>query len=383
MYMRINFTYFVSFLWYFITFPVDLITLIFWRFVKKRNFRKYWEFKGILNEVRMYLHTFDEYKTTKYGKERIEIFKAYYKFSDNAVFIKFKYNFRSSVATDLKKFRDGLVALTGCSATEIENKKRWNYIVLFDQIEPQLVYKHDVGKVAIGTGVYGLIEWCYDQYPHALIVGETGTGKSNATRYLLNNLFTAPILLWAVDGKGVDLKPYADVFDRYVSVSDIDAVINTIELFNAEMMSRMRLMASSNVDNYRKNNGLVPIFMLIDEMSSIIKKIELLKGSKEASRVKSIISDVVRAGRAAGVQMIFAMQRPDTKFIDGEMRDNIQLRIVLGAASDTSYDMCFDRHDFRQQRIGSGWYKQGNDLSVISIPKVDTVNRSDRSEVAN
>lgn len=363
MYRKINFTYLLSPAWYFLTFPMDLV-IMFYLLIKKKSIKQYWRMKSDVNEVRKVMEPFSD----KDKNGRIDTMDVRYKMQENSIELKFK--FQNIKITDrlIDNFRDGVRIQTGLNVTEIQSKRHWMYLTLFEAPIPQYRTAYTNGSVSVGTGINGLVMWNYDSSPHMLFIGETGTGKSTAIRYLLSSLLKAGLSIWCIDGKIVDYNIYQHHFERYVTNEDVEKVASMISDFYQDMQKRYVMMQTKQVDDYRKIDGMKPKFLLIDEHVSVITRIESELTKERAKTIKAMLGDVARKGRASGNQVIFSMQRPDVKFIDGEMRDNIQFRMVLGSASKESYLMAFGDGSLRGLNQGNAWYKQGLEMSVLSIP---------------
>ena len=368
MYRKISYTNLLTPAWYIITFPMDLIIMIY-LLIKKKSIKRYWIMKSDVNEIRKVMEPFSE--SDKNG--RVETLDVRYKKSDSCIELKFR--FQNIKITDrlVDNFRDGVRINTGLNVTDIQVKKHWMYLMVYEAPVPIDRLYHAKGSVGIGTGVNGLVTWNYDQYPHMLFIGETGTGKSTAIRYLLSSIFSAGLTVWCIDGKVIDYTAYETFFERYEPNENILKVVELIDDFYRDMCERYDLMKKLKVDNYQKIDGMEPKFLLIEEYVSIISRIEVECDRETIKSTKARIGDVIRKGRASGNLVIFSMQRPDAKFIDGEMRDNIQLKLVLGSASKESYDMAFGDRSIRQLERGSGWYKQGTELSILSIPNYKSI----------
>ena len=90
--------------------------------------------------------------------------------------------------------------------------------------------------------------------------------------------------------------------------------------------------------------------------------------TKEERKIfEECITEITLLGRATGYILIGSMQRGDTKFISGALRDNFMARIVLGSASDVSYKMMFEK-TLTGFKKGVAWCMLGNQLHVLRIP---------------
>ena len=105
-----------------------------------------------------------------------------------------------------------------------------------------------------------------------------------------------------------------------------------------------------------------PVFLFFDEMIAFAKIAEKKTYEETAKR----LATVVVTGRSKRVYAGLILQRPDTQFVEGAIRDNLSCRICMGQMTDTAHKMVFgsDFSDVRNNRreIGSGLiYRQGVD----------------------
>ena len=203
------------------------------------------------------------------------------------------------------------------------------------------------------------IVWDWKKSPHILLTGITGSGKSQLTAYIISCLVKQGVRVIYCDPKNDDdmclfMQNYPYV--EYVTKeNDIARVVRETE---QEVRSREQDLQSIGIKEAEFN----PVYLFFDEMIAFSKIAEKKTYEETAKRIASIVV----MGRSKRVYVGLILQRPDTSFIEGAIRDNLGCRICMGQMSDTAYKMAFgsDFADVKNLRreIGSGLiYRQGVD----------------------
>ncbi|MCI8478307.1 MAG: DNA translocase FtsK [Oscillospiraceae bacterium] len=193
-----------------------------------------------------------------------------------------------------------------------------------------------VGKDISGNNVVGSIA----DLTHMLIAGTTGSGKSVCTNSLIISLLykAAPeeVRLIMVDPKMVELGIYNGIPHLLIPVvTDPKKAAGALQWAVSEMMKRyttfselgVRDLASYNAKaaHSEELNTLPSIVVIIDELADL-----MLVAAKE---VEESICRVAQMGRAAGMHLVIATQRPSADVITGLMKANIPSRIAFAVAS--------------------------------------------------
>ena len=192
-----------------------------------------------------------------------------------------------------------------------------------------------VGKDIGGEPVVGNIS----KLPHLLIAGTTGSGKSVCMNSLIISLLYKAdpdeVKLIMIDPKMVELGVYNGIPHLYIPVvTDPKKAAGALQWAVTEMLKRYRLFSEVGVRNlsayntYLLENGqskMPNIVVVIDELADL-----MLVASKE---VEESICRVAQMGRAAGVHLIIATQRPSADVITGLMKANIPSRIAFAVSS--------------------------------------------------
>lgn len=160
------------------------------------------------------------------------------------------------------------------------------------------------------------------EYPHVLISGETGSGKSSLLRAVLTTLMLGkqPDDVRFVLG---DLK--RSEFGLYRRMPHVDGVhvtagtlLPALRLIYAEMKRRGSLLDKHEVTHVSELTEKLPYYIVaIDEVA-------LLRKEKE---VMAIIEDISSIGRSLGVLLMLSMQRPDAEVLNGRLKNNLTVRI--------------------------------------------------------
>lgn len=363
MYHSIQFFSLPTFTFYIMKIPSMLVSLILYK--KRRwNLKNILEVVRIVNEVRLESNNYTEKDT-----QNRQTFKVGYKVRERCVSIRCRFR-KKATETEYERFKESVQNHTGNYCDEIEFNRGWCYFNVILDYEPIYDYWADRQKMSIGTGVFGLVNWSFAEYPHMLAVGETGQGKSSFVRYLLNALFSAGIEVWCIDGKCIDYVHVKDCFEYYApNDGNKENLLKLIRKFEWQMRVRYEKMAAMGISDYRDDESYDPKFLLIDEYLVIVKSMN----KDEKAELERLISSIVLLGRACGFILMVTMQRADAKYISGDMRDNFMLRVALGKASKQSLQMMFEVNDLKEQGIGKAWYKMGTDLGVLAIPFYKTI----------
>ncbi|MEN2370295.1 FtsK/SpoIIIE domain-containing protein [Leuconostoc lactis] len=208
----------------------------------------------------------------------------------------------------------------------------------------------------------GLV-WDFSKYPHGLITGDTGSGKSFFLFSLISGLIKSGAIVDIADPKETDLSILGKTASLKYRVSyGRDRILKAFYSFYLEMLKRGREYhdllndnLDENVGSYRKY-GLKPHFFVFDEFAAFVSTLKYA----DAEAVKQILGQIVMLGRQLGFFIITAMQRPDAEFIGSAARDQIQFRVALGKMKDSGLRMMFpddvDEVQFKElDRKLKGW----------------------------
>lgn len=205
-------------------------------------------------------------------------------------------------------------------------------------------FDNDV-TVAIGKDIFGKPLYAkINEMPHLLIAGATGSGKS----VLMNAIIMSIIYKYSpkevefimIDPKMVELKIYSGIphlKGRKVVTKAVEATASLHEAVK-EMTDRFELFAksgardikayNSKIEEYDEDNKvekLPYLVVIIDELSDL-----MMEASKD---VENYITRLAQMGRASGVHLIIATQRPSVNVITGVIKANIPSRIAFQVAS--------------------------------------------------
>ena len=193
-----------------------------------------------------------------------------------------------------------------------------------------------IGKDIGGAPIVGDIA----KLPHLLIAGTTGSGKSVCMNSLILSLLykSSPedVRLIMVDPKMIELGAYNGIPHLLIPVvTDPKKAAGALQWSVMEMMKRYTLIADSGARDLASYNKLMEkteggqklpkIVILIDELADL-----MMTAAKE---VEESICRIAQMGRAAGIHLVIATQRPSADVITGLMKANISSRIAFAVDS--------------------------------------------------
>jgi S-DNA-T family DNA segregation ATPase FtsK/SpoIIIE len=186
--------------------------------------------------------------------------------------------------------------------------------------------------------------------PHILIGGSTGSGKTVLLKLILMQCVRKNADVYIADFKGgVD---YPRQWHKYCKMQF------TVEQFSRTLIDILEVLedrkrvfreeSCSNIAKYNKihfDNPMKRIIVVCDEIAEVLDKTGLDKESKaEVTKIESMLSTIARQGRAFGVHLILATQRPDSEVLKGQIKNNIDFRIC-GKADKVLSQIILDNPD--------------------------------------
>lgn len=210
---------------------------------------------------------------------------------------------------------------------------------------------YDVVHLGIDERGYGVdIELVYR---NILLGGEPGSGKSVA----LNNIVAHAAMctdarMWLFDGKQVELGLWKSVADVFVG-PDIEGAIAYLELLQLEMNRRYDELDRVRRRKITHTDPVDVIVAVIDEIAYYSATV----GTKDQQeKFVRLLRDLVARGRAAGVIVVAATQRPSADIIPTSLRDLFGYRCAFRCTTEASSDII----------LGHGWAKQGHSATHIA-----------------
>lgn len=168
----------------------------------------------------------------------------------------------------------------------------------------------------------------------ALVVGQTGSGKSYALYSLILQLAAKRAVLSLCDPKNSGIAVMGHALDPGRMGTGLDSIVSQLETFEAEMnerKSKIKSLLMDDLDASYSDFGLQPYVIVIDEYAALAYALKA-RDKKMRDHVAELIASIVLQGRQLGFFIILAMQKSDASLIDTAMRENLPLIIVLGNA---------------------------------------------------
>ena len=268
-----------------------------------------------------------------------------------------------------------------------------------------------IGIGAGGESVVGDLA----KMPHLLIAGSTGSGKSVFINSLLSSLLlqTSPqdVRMILVDPKRVELSRYEDIPHLLSPVlTEPDSVVNALKWTLGQMSERLDLLAEArarDIDSYNRNRKekLPYLIVIIDELADLM--------ITSAKAVEQGLVRLAQMGRATGIHLVVATQRPSVDVVTGLIKANFPTRISFAVSSSVDSRTILDMGgaekllgkgdlffmsqetsrpmrvqgafvgDDEVERLVSLWRQQAGDYKPAPLPDMDTLDGGGVSEVSS
>ncbi|MBO4941450.1 MAG: DUF87 domain-containing protein [Clostridia bacterium] len=244
---------------------------------------------------------------------------------------------------DWENNKENIETILNVYIDEIKQGKRRNRIILNTvsgdiQIPWAVDWKDEYLRnkdfeIILGRGLLKDISVDLNKIPHILIGGSTGSGKSFLLKHLLLQCFKKGAEVHIADFKGgVDF--YRKWREKCTFIMDKTKLLEDLENLINELERRKKILTETSCSNIKVYNGLFlyaglkRIIFACDEVAELLDKTGLSKEDKELiSQIENKISIIARQGRAFGIHLILATQRPDANILPGQIRNNIDYRV--------------------------------------------------------
>ncbi|HEY3503733.1 MAG TPA: FtsK/SpoIIIE domain-containing protein [Actinocatenispora sp.] len=208
--------------------------------------------------------------------------------------------------------------------------------------------------IYLGRDEYGRPVYVRLIYKNLLSGGEPGSGKSTLINAICcHAVLCTDVRLVLFDGKWVELGQYEDVADKFVG-PDLAAAIITLKRLQTVVDNRYAWLRAHGRRKIERSDGLKVTVAVVDELAYFSATV----GSKqEQEEFSTLLRDIVARGRACGVIVVAATQRPSgVDIIPASLRDIFGYRHAGRCTTADSSDLV----------LGRGWASQGFDASTIA-----------------
>lgn len=184
-----------------------------------------------------------------------------------------------------------------------------------------------------------------------LLGGEPGGGKSAAlSQFVAAASLDPDVRLWLLDGKVVELAPWSEAADASVGI-EIDDAIDLLRDIQAHMDHRFEQLLEEGIRKIHPLLGWPLHVVVCDELAHY-----LTTGTrKQSTAFVDVLRDLISRGRAAGIIVLAATQKPSSDVVPTSVRDLFGFRWAFRCASPQASDTI----------LGQGWASQGYSASTI------------------
>lgn len=220
--------------------------------------------------------------------------------------------------------------------------------------------------------------------PHILVAGQTGGGKSTFLRQLITSQFIADASnqFVLVDLKcGLEFQMFQDL-PRVVVAPDLSAAMKELHRFESILSARMSILQKAKckdreayiekcrAQKVEPDPDIANRFVIVIDEAAEMFLAGTHASASEIQKARVIVSQIARQGRAVGVHLIVATQRPDTKALDPQVKANLTGVLCFQMANDASSVVVLGcgRATDLPAVPGRAIWKTGSGLIEVQVP---------------
>lgn len=206
--------------------------------------------------------------------------------------------------------------------------------------------------LVLGEGYAGPVTVNLAHVPHILLGGSTGSGKSVLLKLLLMQCIKKYAKVFIADFKGgVDFpKAWHEKCRMCITEESLLDTLDRLVLALEDRKGEFAALGCPDIDSYNKIRRPLPrLIFACDEAAEMLDKTGADAGRKKLlAQIESRLSTIARQGRAFGIHLILATQRPDAAVIPGQIKNNMDFR-VCGRADNVLSQIILDSTDAADQ----------------------------------
>ena len=208
--------------------------------------------------------------------------------------------------------------------------------------------------VYLGRDLYGDPVHLRLAYRGAVVGGLPDAGKSNGVNQVLAHAALCPdVALWLFDGKETELAFWEPLADRVVG-HDLDDALDAIAELQALLDARLAAVKAAGLEKINPESGHGFVLVVVDELALYTS---VYGEPAQRKRFSAGLRDLVARGRAAGLVVVAATQRPSSDVVETSLRDLFAYRWALACANDASSDVI----------LGDGYANAGYSAATIDL----------------
>ena len=207
--------------------------------------------------------------------------------------------------------------------------------------------------LVLGEGYTGPVTVNLAHIPHILLGGSTGSGKSALLKLLLIQALHKGAEVYIADFKGgVDFpKVWHEKCRMCFTEEDLRYTLDQLVAVLEYRKSAFKALGCPNIDAYNETTEqpLPRLIFACDEVAEMLDKTGADNERKKLlAQIENKLSTIARQGRAFGIHLILATQRPDATIIPGQIRNNMDFR-VCGRADSVLSQIILDNTSAAEQ----------------------------------
>ena len=186
--------------------------------------------------------------------------------------------------------------------------------------------------LVLGESYTGPVTVNLAHIPHILLGGSTGSGKSVLLKLLLMQALQKGAMVWVADFKGgVDYPhTWGGLCEMVFTESDLLMTLDKLVHMLEQRKAAFRSVGCANLDEYNQKLGCcVPrCIFACDEVAELLDRTGADNEKKKLlAQIENRLSTIARQGRAFGIHLILATQRPDANVLPGQIKNNMDFRV--------------------------------------------------------